>query len=69
VVNKKKGAKSESWANMRLKTLIRENCANINNGYGVDVIVLPYNFGWVAIAKGQGPNIAPNEYGCRIWLS
>jgi hypothetical protein len=21
---------------MRLKTLIRENCANINNGYGVD---------------------------------
>jgi hypothetical protein len=32
----KKGIIRESWANMRLKTLIRENCANINNGYGVD---------------------------------
>jgi hypothetical protein len=33
------------------------------------MIVLPYKFGGVAIAKRQAPNIAPNEYGCRIWLS
>jgi hypothetical protein len=30
---------------------------------------MPYKFDWVAIAKRQGPNIAPNEYGCRLWLS
>jgi hypothetical protein len=28
---------------MRLKTLIRENCANINNGYGVDTPYTKYS--------------------------
>jgi hypothetical protein len=30
---------------------------------------MTYKFDGVAIAKRQGPNIAANEYGCRIWLS